>query len=204
MRISLDIDDPSLLNFGWDWWLRLREHYPDLKLSVFFIPLDVSAETSQLRLEKESAIKKLKDNLDWIRLYPHGLTHMPREFENCDYYTMRDLVLPSIDEAFVKYELPYQKGFKAPYWLWNRKVVKALDETGWWGAIDRNQPDMEKTRRTYTYSHSIDEPFWEAEGDLKLHGHLDGSSSNDIERCFLNLLKMPQDAEFVFIDEWVK
>lgn len=83
-------------------------------------------------------------------------------------------------------------------------MVKALDETGWWGAIDRNQPDMEKTRRTYTYSHSIDEPFWEAEGDLKLHGHLDGSSSNDIERCFLNLLKMPQDAEFVFIDEWVK
>lgn len=203
MKISLDIDDPSLLNFGWDWWLRLREHYPELKLSVFYIPFDPHAETSQLRLERDSAVKKLKENLDWIRLYPHGLTHMPRELANCDYYTMRDLVLPAIDEAFKKDDLPYVKGFKAPYWLWSNGVIRALNEAGWWGAIDRNQPEMLTTAKFYSYSHSIDEPFWEAEGDLKLHGHLDGQSSNDIEKCFINLLKMPQDAEFVFIDEFV-
>lgn len=203
MKISLDIDDPSLLNFGWDWWLRLKDHYPDLKLSVFYIPFDPLPETSQLRLERDSAVKKLKENLDWIRLYPHGLTHMPRELINCDYYTMRDLVLPSIEEVFKKDDLPYQKGFKAPYWLWTKGVIRALDESGWWGAIDRNQPDMLKTIKTYTYSHSIDEVFYKETTDLKLHGHLDGQSSNDIEKCFLNLLKMPQDAEFVFIDEFV-
>lgn len=203
MKISLDIDDPCLLNFGWEWWLQLREHYPTLKLSVFYIPFDPLSETSQLRLERESAVKKLKDNLDWIKLYPHGLTHMPRELMNCDYYTMRDLVLPSIKEVFEKDDLPYEKGFKAPYWLWTEGVVRALDEDGWWGAIDRNQPEMLKTKKTYTYSHSIDEVIPQ-EGDMQLHGHLDGNSSNDIEKCFLNLMKMPQDAEFVFIDEFVK
>lgn len=203
-KISLDIDDPSLLNFGWEWWLKLKEHYPDIKLSVFYVPFDPGVEMSSLRLERESAVKKLKENLDWIRLYPHGLTHMPNELKNCDYYTMRDLVLPSIEEAFKKDGLPYQKGFKAPYWLWTEGVIKALNEAGFWGAIDRNQPDMFKTEKTYTYNYSIDEDFTQEKGDLKLHGHLDGQSSNDIEKCFLNLLKMPQDAEFVFIDEFVK
>lgn len=205
MRIALDCHDPSLLVFGWEWWLKLKEHYPNLKLSVFFIPFDPSSEISHsLRLEKENAIKKLKENLDWIKLYPHGLTHMPRELQNCDYYTMRDLVLPSIDEVFSKNGLPYEKGFCAPYWLWNEDVIKALDEKGWWGAIDRNQPNMLKTKKTYTYTHSIDEPFWENKGDIALHSHLDGQSSNDIEKCFINLLKMPQDAEFVFAEEFVK
>lgn len=203
MKISLDIDDPSLLNFGWEYWLQLKEHYPSLKLSVFYIPFDPLSETSQLRLQRDSAVKKLKNNLDWIRLYPHGLTHMPKELVNCDYYTMRDLVLPAIDEALTKDGLSYQKGFKAPYWLWSEGVVRALNEAGWWGAIDRNQPDMLKTQKTYTYNYSIDENFSGETGDLKLHGHLDGRSSNDIEKCYLNLLKMPQEAEFVFIDEFV-
>lgn len=205
MKISLDCHDPSLLNFGWEWWERLREHYPSLKLSVFFIPFDPLAETSQLRLERDKAVEKLKENLDWIKLIPHGLTHMPREFLNCDYYTMRDLVLPSIDEAFSKDGLPYEKGFCAPFWQWNADVVRVLDEKGWWGAIDRNQPEMLKTKRSYTYNHPIDEPFWESQDKiLKLHSHLDGSSANDIERCFLNLLKMPQDAEFVYVTDFVE
>lgn len=203
--ISLDIHDPSVLHSGLDLLLQIKEHYPKFKVSLFWIPLDPKYEMSQLRLQREDAVKRIKANLDWIELIPHGLTHIPREFEKCDYFTMRDLIFQAIDEAFKKDDLPYVKGFCAPYWLWSEGVVQALNEEGWFGAIDKNQPDMLKTKKFYTYSHSIDERFWNSTNDvLKLHGHLDGVSSNDLEKCLLNLLKMPTDAEFKFVSEMVE
>jgi hypothetical protein len=90
--------------------------------------------------------------------------------------------------------------------LWNKEVTRVLDSKGWWGAIDRNQPDMPRTRKCYEYSHSIHEPFWaDTEAEVwKLHGHMDLNSDNDLEKCFFNLLKIPKDAEWVFIDEFVE
>lgn len=204
MKVSLDIDDPSVLHSGMDYWLKLKEHYPSFKVSLFWIPFDPHTETSQLRLMRDQEIEKVKANLDWIQLIPHGLTHINREFEKCDYYTMKDLVLPSIDEAFKRDGLPYEKGFKAPNWLWNEEVIRALDEAGWWGATDRNQPEMLKTKRNYTYTHSIDEPFWLSTNEtLNLHGHLDGVSANDMERCFLNLLNLPTDTQWHFVTDYI-
>lgn len=205
MKVSLDIDDPSVLHSGLDYWLKLKEHYPDFKVSLFWIPFDPHTEVSQLRLMRDEKIKELKDNLDWIQLIPHGLNHIPREFEKCDYHTMKDLVLPAIRECFDRDGLPFEKGFKAPYWLWNEEVIRALDDAGWWSATDRNDPKMLKTKRNYTYTHSIDEPFWLSTNDtLNLHGHLDGVSSNDMEKCFLNLLKLPTDVEWRFVTDFIE
>lgn len=204
--ISLDFDDFSVLNNRLDLLLQLKEHFPNLKVSMFMIPFDPRFEfNTQAKLHRDKTLAEIKKHLDWIQLIPHGLMHLEREFEKVTYYEMRDLHIPAIKEAFDRDGLPFEKGFKAPYWLWNEDVVRALDEAGWWGAVDRNQPNMPTPKRFYRYSHSIAEPFWESDSEvLKLHGHIDGQSDNDIERCILHLMKMPGDTHFVFASEFVE
>lgn len=203
-KVSLDLHDFSVLNNRMDLLLKIKEHYPDFKVSLFTIPFDAQIELNpQAKTLREGALKLIKENLDWLQIIPHGLTHMPREMEKIDYYGFRDLVLPSIDEVFTKDGLPYEKGFCAPYWLWNEGVVRVLDEKSWWGAVDRNQPDMLKTKKYYEYSHSLDEPYYKSDSEtLKLHGHIDGQSPNDLERCFINLFKL-EDVEWHFVTDFI-
>lgn len=204
-KVALDLHDFSVMNNRMDLLLKIKEHFPDFKVSLFAIPYDYQFEMKpEARIFRDKSLALIKENLDWMQIIPHGLTHMPREMENCDYYTFRDLVMPSIEERFNEDGLPFEKGFCAPQWLWNKKVVKALDEAGWWGATDRNQPDMLRTKRNYTYTHSLDEPFYRSTEDtLLLHGHIDGVSANDLDLCFLNLMKL-RDVEWHFVTDFVK
>jgi len=200
--ICLDLDDFSILNNRLDLLLRLKESYPKLKVTLFTIPYDLPYEKDvSARIVRDNTLKAIKRNLDWMQIVPHGLVHMDREFEKCDYKTMKEYVIPAIDEVFKKDDIPYEKGFKAPFWLWNKEVVRALDDMGWWGAVDRKN-DVIKPKRYYMYSHSIDEPFSKSNNEmLKLHGHITAGNQNYIEKCFPNLLKMPTDAEFKFASE---
>lgn len=174
---------------------------------MFTVPFDYLREASTNRIMREEALEEIKKNLDWIQIIPHGLTHMRGTFgevERADYYTMRDLILPAINDAFGRDGLPYVQGFKAPYWQWNDDVVRALDEAGWWGADDRNQPQMPHTKRRYTYTHDLTEPFWESTNDtLLVHGHIDGVSANDLEKCFLNIFKLPVDTQWKFATDFI-
>lgn len=205
MKVSLDLHDFSILNNHLDTLLEIKSHYPDFKVSMFAIPFDAPREIStQGRLMRSRELARVKENLDWIQIIPHGLTHMPREFEKCDRQTMR-MTLLAIDEAFSKDDLPYEQGFLAPYWLWNQDVVDALDDAGWWGGVDRNQPKMACPERFYQYSHSIHEPFWKStEPVLKLHGHMDPPSSNALEQCVTNILKLPHDVEWHFVTDFIE
>ena len=50
----------------------------------------------------------------------------------------------------------------------------------------------------------FDEIFWKARTDhLYLHGHMTPPSKNNLEDNFVNLMKMPRDAEFKFVSEVV-
>lgn len=207
MIYSLDLHDATISNNGIHLLKQVKEHYPKFKVSLFFVPVDKTTEVvAQARMMKEENIQKIKDNLDWIELLPHGLAHFPREFEKCDRWTMK-MTLQAIDEAFTSYGLPYKKVFCAPYWLWNQDVVDVLDEEGWAGASDRNQPKMLRTKLNYTYDYSISEPFWEdkTSSEMSLHGHLDGGASeNDLELCLLNLFKANRQADWRFVSECIK
>lgn len=130
MKVSLDFDDFSVLRNRMDLLLELKEHYPEMKVSMFTIPYDYEMESTQLALQRDKFLKLIKENLDWIQIIPHGLAHLPREFEKADTETTR-IALKAIDEVFSKDGLPYVKGFKAPQWLWNKDVVRVLNEEGW-------------------------------------------------------------------------
>lgn len=203
-HIVLDFDDFSYMNNRFDLLYKLKEHFPKIKISMFTIPFDPGLEIGvQTRIFKEKAIKVLRDNLDWIQIIPHGLTHMENEFKFADKTSTR-LSLKAIDEIFTKDKIKYEKGFKAPFWLWNQDVVDVLNEEGWWGAIDPRIP-MPKTKKYYSYDFLTNEPFWLSEKELlKLHGHIDGKSGNDIEQSFISLMKMPNDAKFHFVTDYLE
>ena len=204
-HIVLDFDDGSFLNYRYDLLAELKEHFPKLKVSLFFIPFDARYESNAVyRMFRKESIENLKKNLDWIQIIPHGLTHMEREFKKADKQSMR-LTLKAIDEIFRKEGIPYEKGFKAPYWQWNQDVVDVLDKKGWWGAIDTRNTAMIRTKKFYKNFYSCNEQFWLSDRDvIKIHGHMDGKSDNDVEKCFMAFMKIPTDAEFNFVTDYLE
>lgn len=204
MKVSIDLHDFSILNNGLDNLLHIKEHFPDFKISMFTIPFDYPYEKSIQRIFRDMELERIKQNLDWIQIIPHGVMHFDNEFLMCDKFTMKTII-KEYDNLFQKDGLPFEKGFCAPFWLWNKDVIEALDEAGWWGAIDRNQPQMLSTKRFYKYSHSIDEPFWESKDEiLKLHGHMTLPSANNLNDCVTNILKLPQDVEWHFVTDFIE
>lgn len=204
-QIVLEFDDFSILNNRLDLLLKLKESYPNLKVSMFTIPCDIPYEQDvSARIMRDKTLAELKKHLDWIELIPHGLVHLPNEFEKAEYETM-NLAMKAIDETFKKDGLPYVKGFKAPFWKWNKEVVRALDDEGWWGAVDRDSKDQPITKRFYVYNYGIDEPYFLAKNiDLiKLHGHIT-PYKNNIDKCFVNLFRMPNNVQFLFASECVE
>ncbi len=201
--IALDFDDFSLENNQFLYLEQLKSMFPALKVSMFMIPWDYQLHPQMQDFQREQMIQKIKQNLDWIELIPHGLTHKPREFEAVNYKDY-DVIFAAIDEVFTRYGLPYVKGFKAPYWLYNEGLVEYLNKKGWWLAVDRNQPNAPRTKKFYEYTHSIHEPFWLSKSPLiKLHGHISAPSANDLPSNMINLLKMNPKAEFKFVSELV-
>lgn len=202
-KVTFDLDDSTIFFMNWDRILRLKDRYPNMKLSLFHIPFDFHAEKSLLRTMRDEGLKRLKENLDWIQLIPHGVAHLPQEFMNADRETV-ELSLKAINEFFTDDGLPYEKGFKAPQWLYKQDLVDVLDEQGWWMGVDRNQPNAPRTKKYFEYNYSIDEPFWKSEEPVwKLHGHMGAPSKNNIEDCFMNLQKIPLNAEWHFVTDFL-
>lgn len=203
--IVLDLDDFSVIRNKADVLKKLKEHYPALKVSLFTIPFDYEYEMSPIaRIYRQAGLQFVQENKDWLEFIPHGILHAGPEFETMDKEGMRNY-LDSIEDEFAKDGIEIVKGFKAPHWVWNQDVVDVLDEYGWFGGVDPNQPQMPRPKKYYEYSHSIDTPFWESENEvLKLHGHMTLPSANNLDDCLLNLMKMPVDAEFKFVSEMVE
>jgi len=202
MKIVLSLDDFSVVNNRLLWLLKLKEHFPGFKVSLFTVPIDEPQDWGPY-LERNEFLKVIKENLDWMQIIPHGYNHRGSEMRNAEWRYFKEVTVPAIEEAFKKDGLPYEKGFKAPHWRWSDGVVQALDEMGWWGAIDPRQPNMAKPKRFYCHDYAIDDFNPESHDILKLHGHVYGTR-NDLAKCFDNLLKIPKDAEWHFVTDFLE
>ena len=203
MKVCLDLHDFSVVNSRLDLLLKLKDHFPTFKVSLFTVPVD-RADTWGIYTIRGEILNKIKENLDWIQIIPHGYDHKRSEVRDCGYDQFR-LLLKYIEESFEKDGLPFEKGFCAPHWRWNEDVVRVLDEDGWWGAVDPRQPNMPTTKIFYRYSYTIDNiPLITLNyRRLKLHGHIYGTK-NDLGRCMDNLLKFPSDTEWCFVTEFLE
>ena len=197
-QITLTLDDFSIENHRLDLLLTLKNWIPNFKVSLFTIPVDIKNKGLN-----RSALSRIKENLYWIEIIPHGLYHNSSEAKKWSYGEFKNEIIPAIDKAFKKDGLPYVKGFKAPHWDWNAEVVRALDDLGWWGAISPKRPEMPQTKRYYTYDYSIDETFV-LKPILRLQGHINPACKDDLELNMENLMKLPKDAKWVFASKLVE
>lgn len=201
MKICLDLDDFSVVNNRMELLLKMKREIPQFKVSMFTIPTDIKTDVGPYLIRKE-LLSIIKDNLDWIQIIPHGYLHNGREMRKMNYQTMKE-TMDKIEKAFDHDGLSFERGFKAPHWSWNTDVVRALDDAGWWGAIDPRQPNMSSTKRFYKYSDSIDAIEY-SKDVLKLHGHIYGTR-NDFGKCFNNLLTQNiREAEWVFVTDFIE
>jgi len=200
MSICLDLHDFSVVNNRLELLFKLKEHFPNFKVSLFTVPIDKSSDWGPY-LIRGDIITYIRE-LDWIQLVPHGLTHEGSELRKCDYERFKYEILPAVRETFEVNGLTYVRGFCAPHWKWTDGVVKVLDEEGWFGAVDRDK-EMPCPKIFYKYNFLLNEPFWEHDGDLKLHGHIYGTK-NDVGLCFNNLMKLPLDTEWHFVTDFLE
>lgn len=201
--VAIDIDDASVIRTKYHLIRQLLERYPNLKITLFFTPFDVESETMQvIKIYRDRRLKELHELIDTgcLEIVPHGLSHLQDEFKNADKYTVR-LAMRAVDEILTKDRIPYVRGFKAPFWLYNKNLVDFIDKNDWWLAVNRDEPNALKSKKFYIYNYSIDEPFWSSGSKIwKLHGHMNGTN-NDFEDNFLNLLKIPLESDFKFASE---
>jgi hypothetical protein len=203
MKVCLGLHDFSVYNTELDLLLRLKSHFPNFKVSLFTIPIDIRRQRVMRGFDREKELKRIKQCLDWIQIIPHGRTHNSGEATRWEYTHFREEVIPSIKRAFDKDGLPFIKGFAAPHWRWNNDVVCGLNDEGWWGSISPVRK-MLSTKRFYQYSYAINEPFYPStENVLKLHGHIT-STRNALGICLDNLLKLPLETEWHFVTDFIE
>ncbi len=172
---------------------ELKLLLPKLKVNLFTIP-----DQTPLSLIYEALIN------DWIQLIPHGVTHS-------DNYEFSEL---SGKETYEKIssisDWPYYiRGFKAPGWQISNEAIKTLRDLEFWIAVQYTdgrmnnhpdgpfQPEIPDSVRSYAMNEL-------PEGYQSIHGHCQNVCGNGLEELWPELIKLPTEAEFLFIDDYVK
>lgn len=199
--VVLDIDDFSPVNSRLELLLEIKRKIPQFKVSMFTIPTDQKTDVGPYLIRKD-LLEEVKKHLDWIQIIPHGYRHNGREMGRMSYEEMKETI-KNIEYRFNKDGLPFEKGFKSPHWATSPGVVRALDEAGWWLAVDPRKPNAPTTKRFYRYEYPLDD-FPQDQELLKLHGHIYGTK-NDLGKCYNSLLSHNlMSAEYRYVTDFIE
>lgn len=202
--ISLDFHDFGVENNNLYYIDKLREQYPNFKVSMFYIPVDLQYFSRLMpemkTVARDMITKGIKDG--WLELIPHGMFHTFGEFQKVDEKTM-EMTIKAYEEHFKDMGWPYVKGFCAPNWLISKEAIKVLNKKGWFLATDRNQPKALRAKKNYIYNWDITEGFPKDLLHVSGHGHISGPSKNDLTQNFKNLMRIPADRKWKFVSEIV-
>ena len=195
----VDFDDFSSVNPGYDLLLKLREHFPNFKTTLFTVPFSIKYFTKEVPLSKlKMWAKNVMEQSDWLEIAPHGFAHLKGEWLIEDKKRI-NIQLSAMENLFKQIGMKFVKVFKAPFWEYTKQVEEVLMERGYTLAVDRNRPLIRTPIDVYVWNWSIDEKIPEYH-TIKAHGHIHGTN-NGLNKCFPNLLKIPENSKFEFISE---
>jgi len=204
----LDFDDLAFGSPGLEEVMKLKEHYPNLKVTFFTIPVPECILKREVTPAKYKEWAKVLKDMDWIEICPHGFTHQESEFlldksgkkiKLLDYETAK-LYIQAAEKTFNEIGLPFKKIWKSPYWETSPEAYKAIMNMNYEIACDPNQPHPDGA---YLYDWSIDKRI-PLRPVVRGHGHLYGNNENNIQKCMENLLDIPTGSEFKFVSEAIK
>lgn len=198
----IDFDDYSPIKPGHELLVKLKEHFPNFKCTCFTPAFNLKVFTREVSIEKFKQWGKLvAECQDWIEIAPHGFAHLRGEWLTKDKKQL-EIMIKATENVFKQLGIKFVKIFKAPHWEISKEGEEVLKERGYILAIDRNRPVIHTDIPTYVFNWSIDEPIPQYP-IVKGHGHIWGTP-NGLDRCFPNLLKLPQNAEFLTVSEYLE
>lgn len=184
--------------------LNLINRFPNIKLSLFSIPLLRGYPISQ---EKSFCdfIKYWADRGN-IRLAVHGLLHTTEEFR---YKGLNEAIesLKIAENIFYEGEIPFTKVFRGPHWGMNQQVVKALEICEYTHLYNHEQyfnlcsDKMKIVYYTWNLKDSFDS---KSQKDLIIgHGHTHNVCGNGMEESMTRIIEMIEsyNPDFLFVDE---
>ena len=184
MKYIVNADDFHESNTGLDLLLEVKQKIPNFVITMFTVPGRCS----------NSFLDHVDRFYPWIKMVPHGLLHKTsRECENWDYQTSVDY----LDSMYSDYPW-FQLGFKAPGWQISDDMYKALLDCGYWVA-DQEYNDNRRPENLPAYILT-----YRDRKVTKLHYHIQNVCGNGLEEKKDELLALDKDAEFMFIQDYLK
>jgi len=187
-KLYLQIDDvtPESVERSENVLVKLKEHFPKFKATLFVVPKKCSLEW----------LKQFKEKHNYVQLAVHGENH---EFSECtdwnSAHTIKVLNKANETGCFVKI-------FKAPRWNYNVEVYEALKQSGWKVIVGPNQqPAVPEGLINFTFNWKINQELPPENLDIFALSHMSPESDNDINKCLENLMKFSPDTDFGFYDD---
>lgn len=181
MRAVFELDDLSDRNDPYDKLLAVKQVRPDLKATLFAVPMLCS-----------DALLEKYGELSWVQLALHGYHHSSYE---CAVWTKGEAVA-KIQEGLDRG--CFVKGFKAPGWVAHQEVYKALAELELWSADHAEHIQNWKTSPLHRYVYNSP-PF----GVVPIHGHTWETCGNGPEWWGPTVTNLPEGVSFEFVSEVV-
>ena len=205
VKIAFDLHDFSPVNHRLDLLKKIKEHYPNFKVTLFMPPFDTTSGKMASLMNHPDFVNVLSENADWIEIGVHGFTHkfgeldkMPADVVNKLLLATENMIAKIEDEKGIK--INFTKGFCAPHWKRTIEVDKALRSRGYWVALNRDGDTNPLNLPFYTYNWSINDVIPDAP-IVRGHGHIQDTCGNGLMESYDSVLQMPTDAEFVFASE---
>lgn len=196
MRVILEFDDFGPVNHHLDLLEKIKEHYPEFKVTLFTVPWDIRfggnlKSSAPITLPKFRPFVEAINKCDWMEIALHGLTHAPSEFAELSH----DAALKRIVIGMKMFEnvgiKQFVKIFKAPQWELSEEGKKAALSMGFKVVEDGY----------YNWNLANDAPNSDAKEPYIMHGHIQDVCENGLAETMHRILKLPTDTSFEFLSE---
>lgn len=195
-KATLDLDDFSPMNNNIGLMEKLKDRYPDFKITLFTVPWEIrwkadGAGTPITDKRWKPWVEAVKSAVEegWMEIAIHGLTHGPKEFHKLGYDEARKRIIVG-QKMFENVGIKTCDLFKAPQWLISQEAIPAVADTG-----------MRLVEDHY-YNWNIKD---EAPDEKHVigHGHIqnDPQFPNGLEESYFRLTKLPAKTKWVFLSE---
>ncbi len=190
MKVCVALDDFSQEIMGdkeWEVLLKLKEEYPQLRVTMFTIPLQCS----------KGWLTHIKENYPWIELAVHGTDHRLR-------------VPPSrrISQVPEQFYEGFTKWYKAPRWELSPEDFNKLREMGYKIATNKTNKFVGDYKYDSGKELIKDIYYLMLDGIYSWHGHVQSQyyanrvNPNGLPDVIDKFRKsIPKDAEFVWVSE---
>lgn len=196
MKVAVEYDDFSGVNHSLDLLEKIKEHYPNFKVTLFTVPWEIRfsqsiQHSSPITLEKFEKWCDVVGNTDWMEIALHGLTHAPMEFAELSYEAAVKRIVIGMKMFENRKFKNFTKIFKAPQWAISPEAKQAVKDMGFVVLEDQY----------YNWNLANDKPNADAKEPYIMHGHIQNDCGNGMEESLHRVMSLPPDTEFLFLSE---